>query len=60
MLFARCRPVLHSLRSNGIVPTQKYIYDFIMFDLALLSAGACIAEVTSSDVNYPPENIIDG
>ena len=31
-----------------------------MFDVALSSAGASIALVTSFDENYPPENIIDG
>ena len=31
-----------------------------MFDVALSSAGASIALVTSFDENFPPENIIDG
>ncbi|XP_048759158.1 intraflagellar transport protein 25 homolog [Ostrea edulis] len=31
-----------------------------MFDVALKSAGAQVVLATSSDGNYPPENIIDG
>ena len=31
-----------------------------MFDVALKSAGAQVVLATSSDANYPPENIIDG
>ncbi|EDO48843.1 predicted protein [Nematostella vectensis] len=31
-----------------------------MFDVALNSAGAKIALVSSYDENYPPENVIDG
>ncbi|XP_033736957.1 intraflagellar transport protein 25 homolog [Pecten maximus] len=31
-----------------------------MFDVALRSAGAGVVLATSSDDNYPPENMIDG
>jgi len=31
-----------------------------MFDVALSSAGAHIAMATSSDDEYPPENMLDG
>jgi hypothetical protein len=31
-----------------------------MFDVALASEGATVALSTSSDDNFPPENIIDG
>ena len=31
-----------------------------MFDVALGSAGAQVVLASSSDENYPPENIIDG
>ncbi len=31
-----------------------------MFDVALSEAGAQVVLTTSSDQNYPPENMLDG
>lgn len=31
-----------------------------MFDVALKKAGGCVVLATSSDPEFPPDNIIDG